>query len=145
MMQIYLVCSNDSLQDTQQGIRDINMSKLNNECYFGYEDSRWLSGLSLARGPSEEGSDELMGKPSRATWLGFQHKLSLKKSRIVQLDYPLNLFPRSSMALLMFPLFASVCAAITKLQPTPLECQSSESADSMYQSNVWARQSPWPK
>jgi hypothetical protein len=36
------------------------------------EDSRWLSGLSLAYGPSEEGSDELMGKPSWVRWLGFQ-------------------------------------------------------------------------
>jgi hypothetical protein len=28
--------------------------------------------MSLACGPSEEGSDELMGKPSLANWLGFQ-------------------------------------------------------------------------
>ena len=41
------------------------------------EESRWLSGLSLACGPSEEGSDELMGNPSRARRLGFQHFLSL--------------------------------------------------------------------
>jgi hypothetical protein len=35
-----------------------------------------LSGLSLACGQSEEGSDELMGNPSRARWLGFQHTLA---------------------------------------------------------------------
>jgi hypothetical protein len=75
-MQIFLVCSNDSLQDTRQGIRDINMRVL-----FWLQlgdsnvDSCWLSGLSLARGPSEEGSDELMGKPSRARRLGFQQQV----------------------------------------------------------------------
>jgi hypothetical protein len=40
------------------------------------KDSRWLSGLLLACGPYEEGSDELMGNPSRARRLGFQHTLA---------------------------------------------------------------------
>jgi hypothetical protein len=40
------------------------------------EDSRYLSRLSLACDPSEEGSDELMGNPSRARRLGFQHTLA---------------------------------------------------------------------
>jgi hypothetical protein len=34
VMQTYLVCSNDSLPDTWWGIRDVNMSKLNNDCYW---------------------------------------------------------------------------------------------------------------
>jgi hypothetical protein len=64
---------NDSLRDMQQGIRDMNMSKLNNECYFGcnwviWMKIGWLSGLSLARGPSKEGFDELMGKRSQDGW-----------------------------------------------------------------------------
>ncbi len=47
MMQNYLVCSNDSLRDTQQGIRDMNMSKLNNECYFG---CNWAIRMKIAVG-----------------------------------------------------------------------------------------------
>jgi hypothetical protein len=43
------------------------------------EDSHYLSGLSLACGRSEEGSDELMGNPSR---LGFQHTLAAE-SRVL--------------------------------------------------------------
>jgi hypothetical protein len=46
------------------------------------EDSRWLSGPSLACGPSEEGSDELMENPSRARRLGFQHTLAAE-SRVL--------------------------------------------------------------
>jgi hypothetical protein len=46
------------------------------------EVSRLLSGLSLACGPSEEGSDELMGNPSQARRLGFQHTLAAE-SRVL--------------------------------------------------------------